>query len=78
MAAAVVLITGTSSGIGRALGWAFHQQGFEVVATARRLAAIADLKAAGMCTWQLDVTQTNPCRPSWMQPSQSWGALISW
>jgi NAD(P)-dependent dehydrogenase (short-subunit alcohol dehydrogenase family) len=59
MASPVVLITGSSSGIGRSLCWAFHQQGAQVIATARRPAAIADLKAAGMATFSLDVTQTD-------------------
>lgn len=56
MTSPVVLITGSSSGIGRSLCWAFHQRGFRVVATAREVAAIADLQAAGMLTLTLDVT----------------------
>jgi len=59
MSPSVVLITGSSSGIGKALCREFHRQGFRVVATARRLETIADLKAAGMATLTLDVTQAN-------------------
>lgn len=52
----VALITGCSSGIGKALCWAFHQQGYRIVATARRLDTLTDLRAAGMTTLPLDVT----------------------
>lgn len=56
MASSVVLITGCSSGIGRALCWAFHRRGSQVVATARDVGALEDLRQAGMCTLALDVT----------------------
>jgi NAD(P)-dependent dehydrogenase (short-subunit alcohol dehydrogenase family) len=52
----VVLITGCSSGIGKALGIAFHEKGYRVIATARRLNAIADLRSKGIAVEQLDVT----------------------
>ncbi len=52
----VVLITGCSSGIGRALAQAFHHRGDQVWATARNLSAMADLKAQGIHTIRLDVT----------------------
>lgn len=55
-ASPVVLITGCSSGIGRALCWAFYRQGCQVVATARSVEQLDDLKAAGMLTLALDVT----------------------
>jgi NAD(P)-dependent dehydrogenase (short-subunit alcohol dehydrogenase family) len=51
-----LLITGCSSGIGRALALAFHQQGHRVWATARNPETLADLKAQGIRTAQLDVT----------------------
>lgn len=52
----VVLITGCSSGIGRALSEEFHRRGHRVVATARRLETLEDLRARGMTTERLDVT----------------------
>ncbi|MBD2112359.1 MULTISPECIES: SDR family oxidoreductase [Cyanophyceae] len=58
MASPVVIVTGCSSGIGKALCQAFHRQGCRVVATARRLEAIDDLKAQGILTLPLDVTDS--------------------
>lgn len=55
----IVLITGCSSGIGKALALAFHRQGHKVVATARRLQAMQDLAEAGIRTLALDVTQAS-------------------
>lgn len=52
----VVLVTGCSSGIGKGLSIAFHEKGHRVVATARRLDAIADLKSKGITIERLDVT----------------------
>jgi short-subunit dehydrogenase len=49
-----VLITGCSSGIGRALAIELSTRGYEVVATARRLDSIKDLEVAKRL--QLDVT----------------------
>ena len=51
----VVFITGCSSGIGHALCWAFHHQGYRVVATARQLASLETLADAGMKVLTLDV-----------------------
>lgn len=56
MPSPVVLITGCSSGIGKALCRAFHQRGCQVVATARRVEAVDDLTAHGILTLPLDVT----------------------
>lgn len=50
-----VLITGCSSGIGRALADAFKAAGYDVWASARRTEDVATLAAAGFKAVQLDV-----------------------
>jgi NADP-dependent 3-hydroxy acid dehydrogenase YdfG len=52
----VVLITGCSSGIGKALTLEFAVAGHQVIASARRLESIADLAGDGIHALQLDVT----------------------
>lgn len=54
--APVVLISGCSTGIGRALALEFAARNWRVFATARKPAAINDLKAANVETAALDVT----------------------
>ena len=51
-----VLITGCSSGIGRAAALSLHQAGFTVYATARRTETLADLSGHRLRTLALDVT----------------------
>ncbi len=53
----LVLITGWSTGIGRALAEEFHKSGMCVVATARNVESIADLRDKGIKTLSLDVNQ---------------------
>lgn len=57
--APVVLISGCSSGIGRALAERFHQEGCRVWATARNPERIRDLADQGMRTHALDVTSSD-------------------
>jgi short-subunit dehydrogenase len=52
----VVLITGCSSGIGRALSEEFHRRGHKVIATARRVESMEALRKQGIGTETLDVT----------------------
>jgi len=54
--APVVLISGCSTGIGRALAIEFAARNWRVFATARKPAAIEDLKALNVETCALDVT----------------------
>jgi short-subunit dehydrogenase len=51
-----VLVTGCSTGIGRATAERLAERGLTVYATARRLESIEDLRAAGCRTLALDVT----------------------
>ena len=55
----VALITGCSSGIGRALADAFKSAGYEVWASARKTEDVAALSVAGFTAVQLDVND-NP------------------
>lgn len=57
-----VLITGCSSGIGRAAAISLHDAGLRVYATARQLPALADLAARGIQTLALDVTDETSMR----------------
>ncbi len=56
MASRTVLITGCSSGIGRAAAISLHAAGLTVYATARRVDSMADLASRGIHTLALDVT----------------------
>ena len=50
-----VLITGCSTGIGKALALEFHRKGFTVYSTARNTDTLSDLKDLGIETLKLDV-----------------------
>ena len=52
----VWLITGTSSGFGKAIANEALRRGHKVVATARNSSGLGDLKAAGAAVMDLDVT----------------------
>lgn len=54
----VVLITGCSTGIGRALSLRFKKSNFTVYATARKIEDLDDLKREGIKTEKLDVNSS--------------------
>jgi NAD(P)-dependent dehydrogenase (short-subunit alcohol dehydrogenase family) len=70
-----VLITGCSSGIGRATGARLARGGWTVYATARRPESIADLKDAGCRTLALDVTDEETMRAAVEQVEREEGAV---
>lgn len=57
-----VLITGCSTGIGRATAERLRAAGHPVIATARRIETLAELEAAGCTTLALDVTDESSMR----------------
>lgn len=61
-ASRVVLITGCSTGIGRATAELLARKGWQVWATARRLEMIEDLRAHGCHTQRLDVCEEDSIR----------------
>lgn len=71
----LVLITGCSSGIGRALAFAFAEQSFQVVATARKLASIQDLASPQISCLELDVTQASSIAAAVQQIIQDFGRI---
>ena len=71
----IALITGCSSGIGRALADAFKGAGFTVLATARKAEDVAALQAAGFNAVQLDVNDGPALLALGEQISQQHGCL---
>jgi NAD(P)-dependent dehydrogenase (short-subunit alcohol dehydrogenase family) len=57
-----VLITGCSSGIGRAAALGLERRGYRVFATARRPEDVADLEGAGLEALRLDVASSESIR----------------
>jgi NAD(P)-dependent dehydrogenase (short-subunit alcohol dehydrogenase family) len=70
-----VLITGCSSGIGRASALRLAQKGWTVYASARREESIADLADAGCKTLTLDVTAEESMRAAVAQVEREQGAV---
>jgi NAD(P)-dependent dehydrogenase (short-subunit alcohol dehydrogenase family) len=75
MATEPVLITGCSTGIGRATAERLARNGLTVYATARRLDSIADLEAAGCRTLALDVTSEESMRAAVAAVEEADGAV---
>lgn len=71
----MVLITGSSGGIGRALALAFQARGCTVYASARRLDSLRELQAQGIRTLQLDVTRAEQISAAVAQIEAAHGAL---
>jgi NAD(P)-dependent dehydrogenase (short-subunit alcohol dehydrogenase family) len=70
-----VLITGCSSGIGRATALRLGGTGWTVYASARRPDALRDLAAAGLKTLALDVTDDASMRAAVERVAQDCGAV---
>jgi NAD(P)-dependent dehydrogenase (short-subunit alcohol dehydrogenase family) len=70
-----VLITGCSSGIGRATAERLAKRGWTVYASARRPEAIADLADAGCETLTLDVTDEDSMRAAVARIEREHGAV---
>jgi NAD(P)-dependent dehydrogenase (short-subunit alcohol dehydrogenase family) len=70
-----VLITGCSTGIGRATAERLARSGLTVYATARRLDSIADLREAGCRTLALDVTDEESMRAAVAAVEEADGAV---
>ncbi len=70
-----VLITGCSSGIGRASALRLARSGWTVYASARRPESIADLQQAGVHTLALDVTDEQSMRAAVAAVEQAEGAV---
>src|SRR5947209_2812368 len=69
------LITGCSTGIGRATADRLAEKGHTVYATARRLESIADLEEKGCRILSLDVTDEESMRAAVIQVEQAEGAV---
>ncbi|MBE2318981.1 SDR family NAD(P)-dependent oxidoreductase [Solirubrobacter sp. CPCC 204708] len=72
-----VLITGCSSGIGRATAEVLAAKGYNVYATARRTESIADLEAKGCKTLALDVTSEDSMVAAVEAVSEGIDALVN-
>ncbi|CAA9486484.1 MAG: hypothetical protein AVDCRST_MAG65-1762, partial [uncultured Solirubrobacteraceae bacterium] len=70
-----VLITGCSTGIGRATATLLAQHGFTVYATARRVESLADLERSGCRTLALDVTDEASMQAAVAHVEQEAGAV---
>jgi len=70
-----VLITGCSTGIGRATAERLARKGMTVYATARKVESIENLEAAGCRTLELDVTEEQSMRAAVSAVEEAEGAV---
>jgi NAD(P)-dependent dehydrogenase (short-subunit alcohol dehydrogenase family) len=70
-----VLITGCSSGLGRASALAFRQAGYVTIATARNVVTLEALAAAGCVTLPLDVTVEASRRAALDEVAKRYGSV---
>jgi NAD(P)-dependent dehydrogenase (short-subunit alcohol dehydrogenase family) len=70
-----VLITGCSSGVGRAAAILFRAAGYETFATARNSAALDELRARGCRTLALDVTDEDQRQAAVREVETHYGAV---
>lgn len=70
-----MLITGCSSGIGKALALEAKQQGYRVFATARKEADLAQLQQLGLETITLEMTNPDSIKQALLQLQQQAGRL---
>jgi short-subunit dehydrogenase len=75
MSSKAVLITGCSTGIGRATAEHLAQRGHTVFATARRVESIEDLRRRGCRTLALDVTDEESMRAAVAEVEEAEGAV---
>ncbi|HEV2875252.1 MAG TPA: SDR family NAD(P)-dependent oxidoreductase, partial [Thermoleophilaceae bacterium] len=75
MTSGPVLITGCSTGIGRATAERLARAGMTVYASARRPESIEDLKGAGCRTIALDVTDEDSMRAAVEEVERAGGAV---
>jgi NAD(P)-dependent dehydrogenase (short-subunit alcohol dehydrogenase family) len=72
----VWLITGCSSGFGRAIAEAALAAGQRVIATARDVRRISDLEQEGRCiALPLDITETSSVNETIQEAAKKWGGL---
>ncbi|MCA1834143.1 MAG: oxidoreductase [Actinomycetota bacterium] len=75
MTSKAVLITGCSTGIGRATALRLASRGWTVYASARKLAAIEDLERMGCKTLAIDVTDEESIRDAVARVTKDEGAV---
>lgn len=71
-----ILITGASSGIGLCTAITLKERGYRVFATARKEADVAKLKAIGLESFQLDVTNDNSIQQALSQILAATGGTL--